>query len=112
MDNTRQQKVNSLLLKDLSEIFRRDSGKYAPGKMISVTEVRVTPDMGLLNVYLSVFPPKDTADVLKNVQRATREIRYELAGIVKSQLRKVPELKFFIDETLDYIDKIDGLLKK
>jgi len=112
MDTTRQNKVNSLLVKDLSEIFRRDSGKYAQGRMVSVSEVRITPDLGVANVYLSVFPSNDTAAVLKEVQRATKEIRHELSQIVKLQLRKVPQLRFFIDETLDYIENIDNLLKK
>lgn len=112
MDSTRQKKINSLLVKDLGEIFRRDSGKYAPGRMISVSEVRITPDLGMANIYLSVFPSNETEVVLKNIQRATKEIRHELAKIVKLQLRKVPELRFFIDETMDNMEKIDNLLKK
>jgi len=112
MDTTRQQKVNSLLAKDLSEIFRRDSQVYAPGKMISVMEVRITPDLSIANIYLSVFPSSEKDVVLKAVQVATKEIRHELSQKVKSQLRKVPDLRFYIDSSLDYIDKIDDLLKK
>jgi ribosome-binding factor A len=112
MDSTRQKKINSLLIKDLSEIFRKNSPVYAQGKMISVSEVRITPDLSLASVYLSIFPSSEKELVLKNIETATREIRHELSQKVKLQLRKVPELRFYIDNTIDNMEKIDDLLKK
>lgn len=111
MDTTRQSKINRLLQKELSEVFLVQA-KGMPGVMISVTQVRVSPDLGIARAYLSIFPTEKGAELLKNIQDNTREIRFELAGRVRFQLRKIPELYFHLDDSLDYMENIDALLKK
>jgi ribosome-binding factor A len=105
-------KIRSLLLRDLSEIFNRMGHEFYPGVMFTVTTVRITPDLSIAKVYLSMFPVKEKETVLKKVSEQSSRIRYELGKRVGKQMRVVPELKFFIDDSLDYIEKIDDLLKK
>ena len=105
-------KIRSLLLRDLSEIFNRMGHEFYPGVMFTVTTVRITPDLSIAKVYLSMFPIKEKELVLKNVNEHNSRIRYELGKRIGKQMRVVPELKFFIDDSLDYIEKIDDLLKK
>ena len=81
------------------------------GKMISVTVVRVTPDLALARAYLSIFPSENTSEVLKHIRMSNSKIRGMLGRKVGKQLRVVPELEFYIDDSLDYIDNIDRLLK-
>jgi len=109
METTRQQKVNSLLQKDLAEILLREV--IVPNTMVSVTRVNVTPDMSIARVNLSVFATKDKNAVLKEIQSKKSEIRYLLGERVKHQLRIVPNLQFFIDDSLDRMERIDELLK-
>lgn len=109
MESTRQAKISRLLQKELSEIFRRQTAKMQ-GVLVSVSSVRVSPDLSSARVYLSVFPSDKSAEIIENVNRSTKTIRYELAQIVRHQLRKTPELSFYIDDSLDYIDNIDHLL--
>jgi len=109
METTRQQKVNSLLQKDLAEILLREV--IVPNTMISVTRVSVTPDMSIARVNLSVFATKDKTAVLKQIQAKKSEIRYLLGERIKNQLRVVPNLQFFLDDSLDRIERIDELLK-
>jgi len=80
------------------------------GKMITVTTVRVSPDLGIAKVYLSIFPSTNKDDVFALVKQNTKAIRHELAQRIKNQMRIVPELQFFIDDSLDYIENIDRLL--
>lgn len=112
MDSTRQQKVSRLLQKDLSEIFQQNSKALFWGAMITVTTVRISPDMGLAKVYLSIFAiGKEKDEVFKQVQVNTKKIRAQLGSRVGKQLRVVPELAFFVDDSLDYIENLDNLLK-
>lgn len=110
METTRQAKISRLLQKELSEIFRRQTAK-THGVIVSVSAVRVSPDLSVAKVYLSVFPSDKGALILENVNRNTKTIRYDLAQAVRYQLRRTPELSFFLDDSLDYIDNIDNLLK-
>ena len=82
------------------------------GVMVSVTRTRVSPDLSICTAYLSVFPSEKGEELLKNIERNTKTIRYELGTRVHNQLRIIPELRFFIDDSLDYIERIDELLKK
>jgi len=109
MESTRQQKVNSVLQKDLAEILLREV--VVPNTMISVTSVNITPDMSIARVNLSIFATNDKSAVLKHIQTKKSEIRFLLGERVKNQLRIVPDLQFFIDDSLDRIDRIDELLK-
>ncbi|MBP1613336.1 30S ribosome-binding factor RbfA [Bacteroides ihuae] len=110
METTRQNKISRLLQKELSEIFLLQT-KAMPGILVSVSIVRISPDMSVARVYLSVFPSEKSDELVKNVNENMKSIRYELGTRVRHQLRIIPELKFFVDDSLDYIEKIDSLLK-
>jgi len=110
MESTRQQKIARLIQKDLGNIFQQLSREIFSGAMITVTKVNVTKDLSVAKIYLSLFATKDKSDLMESIHGHTREIRYHLAQLVKNQLRVVPELHFFEDDSLDYIDNIDHLL--
>ncbi len=109
MESTRQAKIARLIQKELSEIFRRQTAK-THGTIVSVSSVRVSPDLSTAKAYLSVFPSARAQEVLDNINRSAKTVRYELAQIVKQQLRRTPELSFYLDDSLDYIENIDALL--
>jgi len=109
MDTTRQQKISRLVQKELSEIFRRETAKTR-GTLVSVSSVRVSPDLSVANVRLSIFPSENAQAIMDNINASERGIRHQLAQQVRYQLRRCPELKFHIDDSLDYIDHIDQLL--
>ena len=111
METTRQAKISRLIQKELSEIFRRQTAK-THGILVSVSTVRVSPDLSTAKAYLSVFPSSKAQEVIESVNKSAKTIRYELAQIVRHQLRKTPELTFFLDDSLDYIDNINNLLTK
>ncbi len=111
MEGKRQAKIARMLQKELSEIFRRQTAAMG-NVLVSVSTVRVSPDLGIAKVYLSIFPPEKAQDILANIQRQTKTVRYDLAQAVKQILRKCPELQFYLDDSLDYIDNIDRLLEK
>lgn len=100
------------MLRELSEIFNRVGHQIAPGVMFTVTVVRVSPDLGVAKVYLSVFPAKDKAAVVAAANARASLVRGELGRRLGKQLRVIPELRFFLDDSLDYIDHIDTLLKE
>ena len=112
MDTTRQQKISRLLQKDLGEIIQRLDKDILQNRMVTVTVVRVSPDLSLARVYLSIFPSAGAEEFLKHLRHFTKPIRNQLGQRVKHQLRIVPEIALFIDDSLDYVDKIDELLKK
>ena len=109
METTRQNKIARLLQKELSEIFLLQT-KAMHGVLVTVSACRVSPDLGICKAYLSVFPTERADDIIANVNANTKQIRYELGTRVRHQLRIIPELKFFKDDSLDYIDNIDRLL--
>lgn len=109
METTRQAKIARLLQKELSEIFRLQTAKMR-GTLVSVSAVRVSPDLSVARVYLSVFPSGKAQEMLESINKSAKTIRYELAQRVRYQLRKTPELAFYIDDSLDYIENIDNLL--
>lgn len=110
MDSNRQQKVNRLIQKELSEIFLLETKKMH-GVFISVTNVRVSPDLGVAHAYLSIFPSEKAEELVKNINENVKSVRYDLGKRVGRQLRVVPELTFHVDDSLDYIEHIDRLLK-
>ena len=110
MESTRQLKVARLIQKDLAEILRSASLKFGQGVMISVTVVRITPDLGLAKVYLSIFPSEKSNELMEWVENGATSLRYDLGKRVGKQLRVVPELRFYLDDSLDYADRIDELL--
>jgi len=111
MESTRQKKVSRLIQKELADIFLKKGVEVAPGKLVSITKVRVSPDLSFARIYISIFPSNDQENVLKAIQDHGPKFRYEMGQKVRTQLRIVPEIAFFIDDSLDYIDKIDKLLK-
>ncbi|MFC2137598.1 30S ribosome-binding factor RbfA [Bacteroidota bacterium] len=112
MATTRQNKVSKLIQKDLASIFQLQIKSIYPSGMITVTVVRVTPDLALAKVYLSIFPSNKSNEILEHVQRNVRYFRHQLAQKLKNQLKKMPELDFYLDDSLDYIENIENLLKK
>lgn len=112
MDSVRQNKINRLLQKELASIFQAESRNIFPGKMITVTVVRVSPDLGLAKVYLSIFPHKQGEDLIGTVNEHSKTIRSLLGHNIRHQVRVIPELAFYIDDSMDYVEKIDQLLRK
>lgn len=112
METKRQQKISKLLLKELSEIFQRDI--KTNNVMISVTKANVTSDLSYARVYLSIFGPdiEEKKNVVKEVNDMSKNIRKLLGERIRFQLRIIPELQFFEDDSLDYIENIDNLLKE
>lgn len=111
MESNRQQKINRLIQKELSEIFLTETKKMR-GVLVSVTRVRVTPDLGLAYAYLSIFPSSMGKELIENITSNVKTIRFDLGKKVGKQLRIVPDLQFYLDDSLDYIENIDNLLKK
>jgi len=109
-ETTRQRKVSRLLQKELGSYFQRNSPTFN-NKIITVTVVRISPDLSVAKIYLSIFPVKPGENILQLIREHSGNIRHFLGSQVKHQLRIIPELTFFIDDTLDYIEKIDNLLK-
>ena len=110
MQETRQNKIARLLQKELSLIFQQQT-RAMHGVMVSVTRTKISPDLSICTAYLSVFPSERGEEILKNIKANEKTIRYDLGTRVRYQLRIIPELRFFIDDSLDYIDRIDELLK-
>lgn len=111
MESTRLNKIGRLLQKELSDIFLKQT-KAMPGVLISVSVVRVSSDLSVAKAYLSIFPSNRAEELLSAIRANTKVIRFDLGQRVHLQLRKIPELSFFIDDSLDYIEHIDNLLKK
>jgi len=112
MESTRQKKISKLLQKDIASILQekiRSSGSL--GVLISVTKVSVTIDFSVAKIYLSVFPSEKSNSILNEIVNAASKIRHEVSQKAKKQLRKIPELLFFLDDSLDYIEKIEDSLK-
>ena len=110
MDTTRQNKISRLIQKELSDIFLRMT-KEMRGVMVSVSVVRVSPDLGIAKAYLSIFPSEKAGEIIEHLTNNTKAIRFELGNRVRHQLRIIPELRFYQDDSLDYIEHIDQLLK-
>lgn len=109
MEGKRQAKISRLLQKELSEIFRQQTAKMG-NVLVSVSIVRVSPDLSIAKVYLSIFPPEKSQEILDNIKRSSKTVRYDLAQQVKETLRKCPDLQFYLDDSLDYAENIDRLL--
>ena len=111
METTRQNKIARLIQKDLSNIFQAQT-RQTRNLLVSVSVVRVSPDLSVAKAYLSVFPAERAQEVLQNVNDHASEVRYELGKLERHQLRIIPELRFFLDDSLDYVEHIDELLNK
>jgi len=110
MDTTRQNRIAKLIQKELADIFLAD-GLSVYGCMITVTQTKVTPDLSLARSYLSIFNAEDNNQVISAIKKNTKDIRFRLGQKVKQQLRIIPQLVFFVDDSLDYLENIENLLK-
>jgi len=111
MESIRQQKVSRLLQRELGDIFTKKEVNLTVNLMISVTQVRVSPDLGIARSYLSLFPSDNREAVIEEIRKHSKEIRYVLGKKVGKQLRHIPDLHFYLDDSFDYAEKIDKLLK-
>ena len=112
MSSIRQKKVAGVIQSELSIYFRENARTVCLGAMVSVTEVRVVPDMSYLKAYLSIFGHKDVQEVYKNIKDHKDQIRFEMGKRLGKTLRRIPDLSFYIDDSLNYAEEIDQLLKK
>lgn len=112
MDSVRQNKLARLVQKEISDILISKSKELFLGTLITVTVVRVSSDFSLAKIYISIFPTDKTKEILKMINENKKAIRNLLGQKIKNQVRIIPELAFFIDDSLDYANRIDELLKK
>ncbi len=110
-ESTRQLKVSKQIQRDLAEIIRSKGMSVFAGAMITLSGVKISPDLGLAKVYISVFPSSKAQEALAIINQMKKSIRGELGKLVSKQLRIVPELNFYLDDSLDYVEKIEELLK-
>ena len=110
MESTGQRKTASLIQQEISIIFQRKSREYL-NKMISVTIVRMSPDLGYAKIYLSIFPEQQKDEVFEMIIKSSSNLRFELGNRIKNKVRKIPEIQFYIDDSLEYVEKINDLLK-
>jgi ribosome-binding factor A len=111
MESTRLLKISRLLQKEIGTLLQRESRTICNGKMVTVTTVRVSPDLSLAKVYISIFPSENSKETLNHIKDQIKLIRHKIGLNVRNQLRILPELEFFIDDSLDYIEKLEKLIK-
>lgn len=111
MDSTRQQKFSRLIQKELAELFAREGKHFVGNAFVTITRVKVTPDLAIARIYISLFKQKNPQELIKNLEGQMHEIRGKLGQRIRSQARHIPELSFFLDDTLDYAEKMDSLFK-
>ena len=111
MQETRQNRIARMLQKELAEMFQSQT-RMMRGVMVSVTRTKISPDLSICTAYLSIFPSEKAEELLANIQRNEKSVRYELGRRIRNQVRIIPELRFFIDDSLDYLERIDSLLGK
>ncbi len=112
VEGKRQKQVAGLLNKELSDIFQRLGFSMMDGGMVSISSVKITPDLYEARIYLSFFKVADSFDALKKIEERSWEIKKELTSRVRHQLRSMPKLTFFIDDTLDYVDKMEKIFQE
>lgn len=111
-ENTRQQKVARQIQRDIADILQREGAHLVQGVLVTVTTVRISPDLGYAKVYVSIFPYEQHTAVLDKLEENNWFIRRQLGLRIRNQLKVVPELQFFIDDSLEYIEQIDEALKR
>lgn len=112
MENTRQQKIAKQIQKDVAEIFQKEGAQIVRGSLVTVTAVRVSPDLGYAKIYVSIFPFDRSAATMQQIEHQNRFIRGLLGQRMRNQLKNIPELQFFLDDSLEYIEHIDEALKR
>ncbi|MGO1521202.1 MAG: 30S ribosome-binding factor RbfA [Sphingobacterium sp.] len=111
-ESKRQQRFAGVIQQDLAEMFQRDGKEWAPGAFITVTRVRVTPDLAIARVYLSFLNTKTAKSDIESIRSKSSEIRYKLGSRIKNQARIVPQLEFFLDDTNEYVEHMDKIFEK
>lgn len=111
-ESKRQQRFAAVIQQDLAEMFQKDGGAWAPGAFITVTKVRVTPDLGIARVYLSFLNTKTAKADIESIRSKSSEIRYKLGTRIRNQARIVPQLEFFVDDTNEYVEHMDKIFDK
>ncbi|MBS1773225.1 MAG: 30S ribosome-binding factor RbfA [Bacteroidetes bacterium] len=111
-ESKRQKQVGQLVMEEMSDIFQREGINIVDGGMVSISKVMVTPDLLEARIYLSLFQVKDPEKLMHSIRERTGELRKHLGQRVRNQLRRVPELVFFNDDTLDYVFKMEEIFKK
>jgi len=109
-ESTRQQKIARQIQRDIADIFLKEAAALLRGLLVTVTAVRVSPDFGYAKIYVSVFPFDKSGALMQTLEQNNRMIRKELGRRIRNQLKSVPEIQFFLDDSLEYIDNIDQLL--
>lgn len=112
MESKRQQKFAGVIQADLAAIFQREGMNYLPNTLVTITRVRVTPDLAIARVFLSFFNSPNPQQALQNIKHHANEIRYKLGARIKDQVRIIPQLEFFVDDTGDYVERMDRLFEK
>lgn len=112
MENTRQQKIAKQIQKDVAEIFQKEGAAIVRGSLVTVTAVRVSPDLGYAKIYVSIFPFDRSEALMREMERQNWFIRRALGQRIRNQLKSIPELQFFLDDSLEYIEHIDEALKR
>ncbi|MBB5396766.1 MULTISPECIES: 30S ribosome-binding factor RbfA [unclassified Mucilaginibacter] len=112
MESKRQQKFAGVIQQDLAAIFQREGMNYLPHTLVTITRVRVTPDLAIARVFLSFFNNTDNATALQTIKMHASEIRYKLGARIKDQVRIIPQLEFFVDDTSEYVERMDKIFDK
>ncbi|MDQ1140519.1 30S ribosome-binding factor RbfA [Pedobacter agri] len=112
MESKRQQKFAGVLQEELAQVFQREGGAFLPNTLVTITRVRVSPDLAVAKVYLSFFNTNNTTLSINTVNAHAGEIRYKLGARIRHQVRVVPELTFFVDDTNEYVERMDHLFDK
>ena len=112
MDSTRQQKIARQIQRDIAEILQKEMADTVRGSLVTVTTVRVSPDLAYAILYISIFPFERSTAILEAIKEKSWYVRKLLGARIRNQLKIVPELEWFIDDSLEYIENIDNLLKE
>lgn len=111
MQSKRQLQVAGLIQKELANLIQQKFNGLVKNRLLTITVVKMSPDLNLAKIYLSIFPSTDGDKIIKEINANVSKIRFELGNVVKNDLRHIPELIFYIDDSLDYIERIDQALK-
>ncbi len=111
MQSKRQLQVSGVIQKELAQLFTHKFNGMVPGRLVTITGVTISSDLGVAKIYISIFPSTDAKEIVKEINNNVSKIRYELGCIIRNDLKRIPELIFFLDDTLDNIERIDNALK-
>lgn len=112
MDGKRQQKINKLIKQELSEVFQRECSNLVQGKLITITIVRISSDLGIAKIYASIMPESSSTEIIRLINSEIASVRFALGNRLRNHLRKIPTLRFYQDDTAQYADKMDRLFNE